>query len=121
MRAGIRSTNQEVEHLTDERCYVVELSNDREDEAASITRVRVAPGVTTQLHRLRGIEERYVILSGRGVVEVETMEPCPVSAGDIVRIPTDAAQRISNAAEEDLVFLCICTPRFEWQHYESLE
>jgi mannose-6-phosphate isomerase-like protein (cupin superfamily) len=38
-----------------------------------------------------------------------------------VNIPAGAEQNISNTGSTDLVLLCICTPRFEWARYESLE
>ena len=44
-----------------------------------------------------------------------------VLPGDIVEIAAGLTQAISNTGEGDLLFLCICTPRFEWDNYESLE
>lgn len=54
----ISKLKPESEFYTDERCYIVEMHNDAEDEGCSIVRTRVAPGVTTQLYVLRGIDER---------------------------------------------------------------
>ncbi len=107
------------EHYTEERCHIVELSNNADDPAASIARARVEPGVTTRWHRLRGIAERYVILHGEGRVELGDTIVRIVGAGDTVLIPPDCAQRISNVGSDDLVFLAICTPRFEWTAYTS--
>ena len=53
-----------------ERCRILETWNRPDDPALSVARARVAPGVTTRLHRLTGICERYLILSGQGRVEV---------------------------------------------------
>ena len=108
------------EHYSGERCYISEWWNRREDEPVSIARVRVEPGITTALHRLRGITERYLILSGRGRVEVggETRD---VSPGDTVVIPPAAPQRITNTGGRDLAFLAVCTPRFRREAYEDLE
>jgi mannose-6-phosphate isomerase-like protein (cupin superfamily) len=61
---------------------------------------------------LEGIVERYVIVHGKGRVEVGDLPPTLVGEGDVVRIPPNVAQRITNVGDEDLVFLCICTPRF---------
>jgi mannose-6-phosphate isomerase-like protein (cupin superfamily) len=44
-----------------------------------------------------------------------------VSAGDAVIIPAGAPQQVSNIGENDLLFYCICTPRFSPECYESLE
>lgn len=117
----IVGTDQAAEYLTDERCFILELANDNRDPRASIARARVTPGVTTKRHRVRATEERYVILAGAGIAEIAGLEPQRVGPGDVVRIPAGTPQRIANVGDEDLVFLCICTPRFEWQHYESLE
>jgi mannose-6-phosphate isomerase-like protein (cupin superfamily) len=65
--------------------------------------------------------ERYVILEGTGRVEIGDLPPQEVGPGDVVIIPPDCRQRIANVGEKDLVFLCVCTPRFTSQCYENLE
>lgn len=107
------------EIYTEERCHIVELSNHADDPAVSIARARVEPGMTTRWHRLRGIAERYVILQGSGRVELGDRVAQDVGVGDTVLIPPDCAQRISNTGADDLVFLAICTPRFEWAAYSA--
>ncbi|MGI9309112.1 MAG: cupin domain-containing protein [Gammaproteobacteria bacterium] len=109
------------EYLSEEGCYINELSNDADDPAVSIAQARVAVGDTTAWHRLTGIVERYVVISGTGLAEVSEAAPLPVGPGDVVIVPAGSRQRISNSGQNDLVFLCICTPRFEWQYYERLE
>jgi len=104
----------------DERCYVSEWWNRHDDEPVSVARVRVEPGVTTALHRLRDITERYLILSGRGRVEVDGRTR-DVGPGDRVLIPPGISQRITNTGEKDLGFLAVCTPRFRPDAYEDLE
>lgn len=121
MKAAILSVDQTLEKLTEEQCSILELSNTAEDEAVSIARARVAPGVTTRWHRLDGIAERYVILEGQGLVEVADLAPRQVGPGDVVRIPPSARQRIGNNGTRDLVFLAICTPRFRWDAYEDVD
>lgn len=108
------------EYYTDERCHIIELSNTATDPAVSIARARVVPGVTTCWHRLRGITERYVILEGKGRVEVEDTINQLVGPGDTVIIPPLRAQRIQNTGSADLVFLAICSPRFVPVAYERL-
>jgi mannose-6-phosphate isomerase-like protein (cupin superfamily) len=117
----IRRFDARAEHEIAERCAIVELSNHAGDPAVSIARARVAPGVVTAWHRLRGTAERYVILEGRGRVEVGDLPPAEVGPGDVVLIPPMCRQRISNLGDDDLLFLAICTPRFEPGCYESLE
>ncbi len=107
----------ETEFLADEGCYIVELLNSENDAACSIARARVRSGVTTELHYLEGTIERYVILEGEGRVDVAGEPPTIVHPLDIVVIPAGATQRIANTGATDLVFLCICTPRFESKYY----
>ena len=104
-----------------EGCHILELSNSRNDPALSIARARVEPGVTTRLHRLVDTAERYVILQGRGLVELGGQPPAAVGPGDVALIPPGCPQRISNTGDEDLVFLAICSPRFRESAYEDLE
>ena len=101
------------EFLTSERCWILEIANDEGDEELSIARARVGPGITTEWHELIDTEERYVVVAGEGRVEIGGLAPARVQAGDVVRIPANTPQRISNTGFEDLVFYCICTPRFE--------
>ena len=77
--------------------------------------------MVTAWHRLRGTTERYVMLEGRGRVEVGDLAPREVGPGDVVVIPPMCRQRIANTGPGDLLFLAICTPRFEPGCYESLE
>ncbi len=121
MQAEVRKANAEKEFETQERCHILEVANDSGDEFVSIARARVAPGVTTALHRLRGIAERYVIVSGVGRATIGDMAPIVVAEGDVVRIPPDTAQCIQNTGNQDLIFYCICTPPFAQDHYQMLE
>jgi mannose-6-phosphate isomerase-like protein (cupin superfamily) len=105
--------------LTEERCTILETWNHPEDPAVSLARARVAPGVTTARHSL-SVDERYLIEQGRGKVEVNGVET-DVAPGDVVLIPRGATQRIRNPGSEELVFLCICTPRFEPAGYQDGE
>lgn len=109
------------EYFFHEGCHILELLNTRGDPQVSIARARVRPGVRTRLHRLVGITERYVILTGTGLVEVGELTSQEVRCGDVVIIPPGCTQRISNHGEVDLVFLAICTPRFTPAAYEDLE
>jgi mannose-6-phosphate isomerase-like protein (cupin superfamily) len=121
MNETIKQKNIKEEFYTLEKCYVTELSNTPEDPDVSIARARVAPGVTTRRHRLKGITERYFIISGIGLVDVGKLPPQEVTAGDIVLIPPMCRQRITNTGVDDLVFLAICSPRFSQDVYEDVE
>lgn len=120
-RPAILRPHPSAEILTDERCYILELSNAPDDPELSIARARVLPGVATRWHRVMDTVERYVILDGEGRVEVGELPPQDVQAGDVVLIPPSVRQRITNTGAGDLVFLAICTPRFRPEAYEDAE
>ena len=121
MKASVISPDPATEFDTEERCLITELSNTADDEALSIARARVMPGVTTRWHCLRTSGERYYILSGTGRVEVGDLAPRDVRPGDVVLIPAGCRQRIANTGPDDLVFLALCTPRFRADDYQDLE
>jgi mannose-6-phosphate isomerase-like protein (cupin superfamily) len=121
MRESISTFDPSQEFFPPEGCYILELSNSAEDPATSIARARVAPGKATRRHRVRGTVERDFILEGKGLVEVGRLPPREVNPGDVVLIPPDCRQRITNTGQEDLIFLCLCTPRFIPEAYEDLE
>ncbi|MCP4300053.1 MAG: cupin domain-containing protein [Gammaproteobacteria bacterium] len=108
------------EFWTTERCYITELMNNDGQPEVSVARTRVEAGVTTQLHAL-AVAEWYVIESGVGLVTVAGEPPVSVAAGEVVTIPRHASQQIENTGNDDLVFLCLCTPRFSQECYTSLE
>jgi mannose-6-phosphate isomerase-like protein (cupin superfamily) len=116
----ISAYQPETEFPTAERCHIVEIHQRDDDEACSIARARVAPGVTTRLHALKGIAERYVILEGNGLVELDGGAPESVKPLDVVAIPAGKSQRITNCGTTDLIFLCVCTPRFRAEFYVDL-
>lgn len=105
---------------TGERCAITELLNDPAVPEVSLAQSRVQPGVTTELHVLDGISERYVITKGQGLMEVDGRS-WAVKTGDRVLIEPGLPQRITNTGEGVLVFHCVCTPRFQPQAYRSLE
>lgn len=110
-----------VEYFFDEGCHITEWRNCPGDPELSVARARVEPGVTTRWHRLHGVTERYVVLSGTGIVEVGAHAPEPVETGSVVVIAPGVAQRITNIGAIDLEFLAICTPRFTRDAYEDID
>jgi mannose-6-phosphate isomerase-like protein (cupin superfamily) len=61
------------------------------------------------------------MLSGSGRVEIGDDKPTDVGPMDTVTIPAGVRQRIINTGTTDLIFLCICTPRFQFENYVNLE
>lgn len=121
MQPAIQPLDPQAECWFAEGCHINELSNAEADPDVSIARARVAPGVTTRWHRLVDTTERYVLLSGKGRVEVGELPPREVGPGDVVLIPPGCRQRITCLGEEELVFLAICSPRFRPEAYEDLD
>ena len=116
----LRSTAKD-EFETPERCRILEVANDSGDEFASIARATVGVGGATALHSLTGVAERYLIVSGKGRVELGGQAPREVWEGDVVRISPGVSQRIVNIGDGELVFYCICTPPFRQDCYRALE
>jgi len=106
------------QYLTPERCYIAE---NHSDPAVSIARATINPGVTTKAHLLKGVQEIYIVTAGKGVVAIGDLEPAEVTVGDVVVIPPLKSQKVTNTGAEDLVFYCVCTPRFTEECYVDLE
>ena len=119
MSAIIKRFNKTNEYFFHEGCFINELSNSVDDADVSIAQARVEPGKTTKWHSLRNTTERYVIISGTGRVELGHKQTATVSPGDIVIIPADLPQRITNTGIEDLIFLAVCSPRFQRAAYRA--
>jgi mannose-6-phosphate isomerase-like protein (cupin superfamily) len=109
LQPKIVKSNIPYEYLTPERCYIAENFSDKD---VSIARATVKPGITTKAHHLEKIQEIYIITAGEGKVTFSGLEPTNVSVGDVIIIPVGASQKITNTGQTDLVFYCICTPRF---------
>jgi mannose-6-phosphate isomerase-like protein (cupin superfamily) len=109
------------EFFTPERCHIIETYNTADDESLSIARARVQSGVTTAWHHVEDTVERYIIAEGCGRVEIGDFPASDVGPGDVVIIPAGVRQRIANIGDHDLIFYCVCTPRFRQQNYRTLE
>ena len=116
---GIIRSQSKPEIYFEEKCFITELLNSEESPDVSVARARVNPGVTTVLHWLKDTEEKYFILSGSGEVEIDGKVNGTVQGGDLVIIPENSTQRIKNIGADDLIFICICTPRFETKNYNT--
>ncbi len=95
--------------------------NDESSPGLSIARARVESGMTTAWYKLNGVTEHYLICSGQGRVDVEGISNQDVSEGDVISIPPNAPQRITNTGTEDLIFFAICTPCFTPACYIGLD
>jgi mannose-6-phosphate isomerase-like protein (cupin superfamily) len=118
MQPKIVKANSPNEYLTPEHCHIAE---NYSDKGVSIARATVQPGVTTLAHHLVGIQEIYLITSGQGKVTIGGLEPTNVGVGDVVIIPPQTSQKVTNTGKTNLVFYCICTPRFTEACYVNEE
>jgi|SRR5215469_8892239 len=117
----IRHVRESDEFMTPEGCSILESWNSEADSAVSIARARVKAGVTTKLHRVHGLTERYLIISGSGIATIGNAKSERVGPGDVVVIPPGVTQKIENDGYVDLVFYCVCSPRFTQDAYIQLE
>jgi mannose-6-phosphate isomerase-like protein (cupin superfamily) len=78
----------------------------------SIAHAIIPPGESTLPHLLKKSTELYYILKGLGEMHIDK-ETAPVAPGQIILIPPQARQWIRNTGKENLVFLCIVSPK--WQ------
>ena len=78
----------------------------------SIAHAIIPPGESTLPHLLKKSTELYYILQGVGEMHIDK-ETAPVSPGQCILIPPQARQWIRNTGRENLVFLCIVSPK--WQ------
>ena len=109
------------EYYFEERCFITEFWNSPGDKEVSVARARVEPGVTTRRHRLKDVTERYIILEGKGRVEVGELAPTEVHPGEVIIIRPGTPRRITNIGDSNLIFLAVCTPRFSKDAYEDID
>ena len=106
------------EKYFEEKCFITELLNREDYSNFSLAKARVLPGITTELHTLQNTDELYYILSGTGEPEIDGKVKGTMEAGDALLIKQGQSQRIKNIGNDDLIFLCICSPRFHPQNYK---
>ncbi len=121
MEAQIIQGVRQNETFIEEQCFISEILNDERDADLSIAKARVEPGITTHWHLLINTVERYYLLQGLGFVELGNLVKKQVQPGDLVIIPANCPQRITNLGSDQLIFLAICTPRFQIKNYQNLE
>jgi mannose-6-phosphate isomerase-like protein (cupin superfamily) len=107
--------------FTIEGCYILEYQNSEVLPGYSIARARLKPGHSTALHLLKRSEEKYIILQGEAIAEIDNNPTKLLSEGDFISIPPGTSQRITNTGMKDLIFLCICFPRFTEDQYVQIE
>lgn len=74
----------------------------------SLAHAVVKPKESSTPHALKTTEV-YYILEGEGVMNIDD-ETAKVRAGDMIYIPPNAKQFITNSGNSDLKFLCVVDP-----------
>ena len=120
MKPSIVNSSTSPEVLIAEGCFIIEVWNTAQDPTLSIARARVVPHTETLWHYL-DFDERYFISEGTGVMEVEGESPVIVKPGDVIAVPAGFAQRIRNETDHELIFYCLCTPRFQPSAYHQCD
>jgi mannose-6-phosphate isomerase-like protein (cupin superfamily) len=77
----------------------------------SLAEARVAPGKATLEHYHPKAEEIYYILKGKGKMKIDN-EVRVIRSGDGIVILPGKRHKMWNAGEDDLVFLCCCSPAY---------
>jgi mannose-6-phosphate isomerase-like protein (cupin superfamily) len=113
-------TEESREYHIEEDCHIIEIMNYADHPELSIARARVLPSVKTRAHSLIDTTEYYQILSGQGTAFIGD-DVFSVKKGDLIKIEPETPQSIQNTGETDLIFLCICQPRFLPSNYKNLE
>jgi mannose-6-phosphate isomerase-like protein (cupin superfamily) len=84
----------------------------------AITWVEGGPGSMQAVHGHPDNEQIYVIVRGRGVVQVAD-EMQEVGEGTLVYIPPGAAHAIKNTSDGPLVFVSATSPPFEEKELDA--
>jgi len=74
----------------------------------NFARITIKPGGTNQVHVHKGIEQVYIVLRGRGTVQVGE-EKAEVKAGDAIFLPDRVPHGFVNTGDKDAVVLLIGT------------
>jgi len=69
-----------------------------------VKRVEVMPGKRLSLQRHQHRSEKWIVVSGEGLVVIDEQET-RVSSGDIVDVPVQAVHRIGNTGKKKLIFI----------------
>jgi len=85
----------------------------------SLAQATVSSGSRTYPHLHTRSEEIYYLLQGKGKIRIEG-ESREVARFDAILIPPGARHYIENIGQEDLIFLCLCSPPYTHQGTQIL-
>lgn len=76
----------------------------------TITKVTVAPGASSPVHRHETSEQVWVALSGEGTLLLGDGQTRPIRAGDVVRFADGDLHGIENTSALPFVYLAVTSP-----------
>ena len=76
----------------------------------TITRVTVAPGASSPVHRHETSEQVWVALSGEGTLLLGDGQTRPIRAGDVVRFADGDLHGIENTNALPFVYMAVTAP-----------
>ena len=79
-----------------------------EEAGVWVKRVEVKPGCRLSLQKHFHRSEKWNIVTGTGLVQIDEREQ-EVTAGDVIDVPVGAVHRIGNVGETNLVFIEVAT------------
>jgi mannose-6-phosphate isomerase-like protein (cupin superfamily) len=112
----IRSRDRAVPYQTKDGSLIrsiMDLSNSPV-ENLSLAEATVNPGSKSRLHLHTRSEEIYYLLQGKGRIYIEGKSR-EVARFDAILIPPGTKHYIENVGQEDLIFLCLCSPPYTHQ------
>ena len=110
------NVNETKPFITKDTAEIREILAPRNSSLAkqSLAEAKVMPGRSTQEHYHVKSEEIYHIVRGKGKMTIED-ETRDVRKGDGIAICPGQKHRISNTRDDQLVFLCCCSPAYSHQ------
>ena len=85
--------------------------NTHDNSHQSLAEATVPPGVHTERHIHKLSEEIYHITQGEGMMFLGEKQ-FAVTTGDTICITPNTPHKISNTGNDDLIFLCACSPAY---------
>lgn len=81
----------------------------------SLASASIEPGAATAAHRLTGEDELYYFVSGQGTIRIgEAVRD--VTRGDVVLVPRDVTQSVTNTGDRPLRWLNVVSPPWRLDH-----
>ncbi len=110
----IRKFKDIKEHITKDKSSIKEIfhPNNSPINNESLALAVVPPGKSTKAHIHQKSEEIYFVLEGKGIITLDRNKH-EINKHDSILLKKGVKHSIENIGEEDLKFLCICSPAYE--------